>query len=48
MTVLAGWEGRRFGADAAPVAGSSALASSDTFFVQLQARATGVVPVGGP
>jgi hypothetical protein len=47
-TLLLGYEGRRFGPDATPIAGSAALRASDTVFVQLQARVAGAVPFGGP
>ena len=36
--LVAGWEGRRFAEDAAPVAGSEALTRIDRLFVQLRVR----------
>ncbi|MCB9687887.1 MAG: hypothetical protein H6736_22275 [Alphaproteobacteria bacterium] len=35
VTVAAGWQGRRYGIDAAPLAGAEALVGTDLFFLQV-------------
>jgi hypothetical protein len=46
--LVVGWEARRFGPDAAPLAGSAVLARTDTVFLHLQTRLAGALPLGGP
>lgn len=44
LSAVIGWEGRRYGVDARPIAGAPALAESDVLFVQLSAHIGKVVP----
>jgi hypothetical protein len=44
LVLMAGYEGRRIGPQARPLAGSAAMASSDTVFLMLSAMVRGSVP----
>lgn len=46
LSAVVGWERRRYGVDARPVAGGASLAASDTGFVQLSARIGRIAPFG--
>jgi hypothetical protein len=43
--LVVGYQGRRFGADAAAVSGGEVISATDLVFVQLGARLRGVIPV---
>ncbi len=45
LAVVVGWEGRRYGPEAAPIAGAGPIAATDLFFVQVGTRFAPAVPL---